>query len=50
MKVDVIEDGEKTSSMEVLSVNEMSLKDDLFEVTPGMQKFDMPDMNMFKQD
>jgi hypothetical protein len=49
MKVDVIEDGKKTSSMEVLSVNEMSLKDDLFKVTPGMQKFDMPNMDMLKQ-
>jgi hypothetical protein len=49
MKVDVIEDGEKTSSMEVLSVNKMSLNEDLFKVAPGMQKFDMPNMNMFKQ-
>jgi hypothetical protein len=49
MKVVVTEDGEKVSSMEVLSVNEMSLKDDLFRVSPGMQKFDMPNMNMLKQ-
>lgn len=48
MKVDVIEDGEKTSSMEVLSVDEMSLKDDLFKVPPGYKKFDMPNMDMFK--
>jgi hypothetical protein len=49
MKVDVIEDGEKVSSMEVLSADEMSLKDDLFKVKPGMQKFNMPNMDMYKQ-
>jgi hypothetical protein len=48
MRVDVIEDGEKKSSMEVLSVNEMSLKEDLFKVPPGYQKFSMPNMDMFK--
>lgn len=48
MKVDVIEDGEKKSSMEVLSVEEMSLKDDFFKVDPSSKKFNVPGMDMFK--
>ncbi|MDO8549032.1 MAG: DUF4412 domain-containing protein [Ignavibacteria bacterium] len=49
MKVEVIEDGEKKSSMEILSVNKMSLNADLFTLPKGFQKFDMPNMNMYKQ-
>jgi hypothetical protein len=50
MKVEVKEDGEIESSMEVLSVNKIALKDDLFTIPEGYQKFDMPNMNIFKQD
>ncbi len=49
MKVDVMEDGEKKSAMEVLSVNKMSLKADLFTLPKGFQKFDMQNMDMDKQ-
>jgi len=48
MKVVVTEDGETTSTMEVLSVDKISLNDDLFEVPPGYQKFSMPNMDMMK--
>jgi len=49
MLVNVMKDGELESSMEVLSVNKMSLNDDLFLIPKDYQKFDMPNMNMFKQ-
>ncbi len=49
MKVEVMEDGEKKSSMEVLSVDKMSLKDDLFAIPSGYQKFDMPNLDLYKQ-
>jgi hypothetical protein len=48
MKVTVTEDDETTSTMEVLSVDKMSLKEDLFNVPSGYQKFNMPNMDMFK--
>ncbi|RPI70742.1 MAG: DUF4412 domain-containing protein [Ignavibacteriales bacterium] len=49
MRVDMIEGAEKKKVLEVLSVNEMSLNNDLFEIPSGFQKFDMPNMNMDKQ-
>lgn len=44
MKVDVMEDGEKKTSMEVLSINKTTLGSDLFIVPKGFQKFDMTNM------
>ncbi len=47
MKVDIMKNGEKKTSMEVVSVNKMSLNDDLFKVSKDFKKFDMP--QMYKQ-
>ena len=49
MKVSVLEDDEKKSSMEVLSVDKTALSDDLFTVPKGFQKFDMQNMDIYKQ-
>ncbi|HSP88794.1 MAG TPA: DUF4412 domain-containing protein [Ignavibacteriaceae bacterium] len=48
MKVEIIEDGEKKTAMEVLSVNEMSLNADLFSIPKDFQKLDMPSMDSNK--
>jgi len=50
MRVDLVEGAEKKKVLEVLSVNKMSLNNDLFSVPPGFQKFDMPNMDMYNQD
>ena len=49
MKVMEMENDENISTMEVLSVDKTSLKSDLFKVPKGMQKFEMPGMDMNKQ-
>jgi hypothetical protein len=48
LKVNVTEDGETTGSIEVLSVDKMSLNDDLFILPSGFQKFEMPNLDMYK--
>jgi len=44
MRVDVVEGSEKQKVLEVVSVNKMSLSNDLFVIPAGYQKFDMPNM------
>lgn len=44
MRVDIIEGSEKKKVLEVLSVNKMSLNNDLFDVPQGFKKLDMPNM------
>lgn len=46
MRVDMVEGSEKQKVLEVVSVNEMSLNNDLFVIPSGYQKLDMPNMNM----
>src|SRR5690554_1981742 len=44
MRVDVVEGSEKQKVLAVVSVNKMSLSNDLFVIPAGYQKFDMPNM------
>jgi len=50
MFVTVMENGEKQTTMEVVSADKISLKDDLFNVPSDFQRLNMPNMDMFKQD
>lgn len=49
MKVTVFENGKQESSMEVISVEEGSLNDNLFSIPTGFQKLSIPGMDMQKQ-